>query len=335
MKKIALSVLDLSPVSAGHSSAEALRNTLDLARLADDLGYRRYWLAEHHNSALIASSSPEIMIGHVASVTKRIRVGSGGVMLPNHAPLKVAESFRTLEALHPGRIDLGLGRAPGTDPKTTLALRGSREALRADDFPLQLTDLMGFLDGGFPEGHPYRYIYANPVGVAPPDVWLLGSSGFSARLAAERGLGFVFAHHINPGPAIESLREYREQFQPSKYLDAPRSALAMSVICAPTDEEAERLARPAELAILQLTLGRRSPLSSVEDAEAFPYTDYDRAQILTNRPRLTRGSPESVHARITELAEAGGVDEVIVTTLTYGHQERCRSYELLAEKFEL
>src|SRR5580692_9048170 len=205
-KNYPLSVLDISPVPSGSSSSEALRNTLDLAKLTDALGYSRYWLAEHHNTALIASTSPEVMIGHVADVTQRMRVGSGGIMLPNHAPLKVAETFRVLEALHPGRIDLGLGRAPGTDSLTALALRRSREAVYSDDFPARLQDLLSFLDHGFPQGHPLERIRAMPDDVAMPDVWLLGSSDFSAELAAQMGLRFAFAHHIQPWPAIAALR---------------------------------------------------------------------------------------------------------------------------------
>src|SRR5580698_481221 len=193
-----LSVLDISPVPSGSSSSDALRNTLDLAKLTDTLGYRRYWLAEHHNTALIASTSPEVMIGHVADVTQRMRVGSGGIMLPNHSPLHVAEAFRVLEALHPGRIDLGLGRAPGTDTVTALALRRSRQAVFSDEFPQQLDELLGFLSDDFAEEHPFRHVKAMPMDVGTPEIWLLGSSDFSAQLAAKLGLGFAFAHHIQP-----------------------------------------------------------------------------------------------------------------------------------------
>ena len=207
-----LSVLDLSPVPVGSTSAEALRNTLDLAKLADDFGFTRYWLAEHHNTPLIASSAPEIMIGHVADVTTRIRVGSGGIMLPNHSPLKVAETFRVLEALHPNRIDLGLGRAPGTDPMTALALRRSREAVSADDFPQELDELLAYLRGEQPKSALFQRIRAMPDDVPPPDIWILGSSDYSAQLAARMGLRFAFAHHIQPWPAIGALRFYHEHF---------------------------------------------------------------------------------------------------------------------------
>src|SRR5580704_8616236 len=239
-----LSVLDISPVPSGSSSSDALRNTLDLAKLTDALGYRRYWLAEHHNTALIASTSPEILIGHVADVTQRIRVGSGGVMLPNHAPLKVAETFRMLEALHPGRVDLGLGRAPGTDSLTALALRRSREAMNADDFPQQLSELMAFLGPGFPEGHPFHHVKAMPEDVPSPEIWLLGSSDFSAQLAAQRGLRFAFAHHIQPEPAVRALRMYRDFFRASAALAKPEVLIGMSVLVADTEKRAlERASR--------------------------------------------------------------------------------------------
>ena len=252
-----LSVLDISPVPSGSSSSDALRNTLDLAKLTDALGYRRYWLAEHHNTPLIASTSPEVMIGHVADVTQRMRVGSGGIMLPNHAPLKVAETFRVLEALHPGRIDLGLGRAPGTDSLTALALRRSREAVYSDDFPAQLAELLAFFGDDFPANHPYARVKAMPEDAATPEIWLLGSSEFSAQLAASAGLRFAFAHHIQPEPAIRALRFYRDNFQPSRYLSAPESLIAVTVICAETDEQARELAAPAELTMLRFRQGGR------------------------------------------------------------------------------
>ncbi|BDI30338.1 N5,N10-methylene tetrahydromethanopterin reductase [Capsulimonas corticalis] len=330
-----LSVLDLSPVASGSSGRDALNNTLDLARLADDLGYHRYWLAEHHNTALIASGAPEVMIGHVASVTKRMRVGSGGVMLPNHAPLKVAETFKTLEALHPGRIDLGLGRAPGTDSLTALALRGSREALNADDFPEQLSDLLSFFSGEFPRNHPFQRIVAIPNGVEAPEVWLLGSSDFSARLAGQLGLGFAFAHHINPEPAMDSLRLYREYFRPSDYFAEPHSFVGVSVICAPDDDEASTLAAPIDLALLRLVQGRYSPLATVEEALAVDYSAQEREAIRHNRQRLFTGSPETLRARLSAFAKEAGVSELMITTMTHSHAHRRRSYELLAEAFQI
>ncbi|MEA2524952.1 MAG: hypothetical protein QOF73_2179 [Thermomicrobiales bacterium] len=330
-----LSVLDLSPVGSGSSSPQALRNTLDLARLVDGLGYTRYWLAEHHNIPSVASSAPEILIGHVASETTRIRVGSGGIMLPNHAPLKVVETFRVLEALHPGRIDLGIGRAPGTDGLTAVALRRSTEALGADDFPAQLAELFAFADDGFPEDHPFRAITATPSDVPLPPVSLLGSSGYSAQLAASLGLGFAFAHHINPGAAIPAMRAYRSGFVPSATLEKPEAILALSVICADTDAEAQYLSASLDLVLLQLRTNRRGPLPTPEEALAYPYTPAERAQIEALRPMYIAGSPETVRARIEELVAATGADEVMIMTTMHNHAARRHSYELLAEAFEL
>lgn len=331
---IRLSILDLSPVPSGSSNREALLNTLDLARFADEHGYERYWLAEHHNTPLIASSAPEVMIGHVASVTKRMRVGSGGVMLPNYAPLKVAETFRMLEALHPGRIDLGIGRAPGTDQMTALALRRSRAALAADDFPEQLAELLAYFSGKFPDNHPFRHITAIPSGVDTPQIWLLGSSDFSARLAAELGLGFAFAHHINPLPAVEALRLYRERFRPSAYLQEPRSMLTISVVCAETDEQAERLASSAELTLLRFQTGNfRTTLPSVAEATGYPYTDFEREIIRANRSRLLTGSPATLLPTLTRFRERTAVDEIMITTMIHDHALRLRSYALLADAF--
>jgi luciferase family oxidoreductase group 1 len=329
-------VLDLSPVPSGSSGAEALRNTLDLARLADALGYTRYWLAEHHNTTLIASSSPEVLIGHVASVTKRMRVGSGGVMLPNHAPLKVAETFRMLEALHPRRVDLGIGRAPGTDSLTALALRRSRGALHAEDFPEQLAELLAFFSGDFPADHPFRHVRAIPQDVETPEIWLLGSSDFSARLAGELGLGFAHAHHINPATTEGALRLYQERFRPSVYLNAPRAMLAVSVVCAETDAQAAELASSADLTLLRFQQGKfGGKLPSIAEACAHPYTAYEREIIAANRARLFVGSAATVRAQLSALATRTGVGEIMITTMTHAHEARRRSYELLAEAFAL
>ena len=230
-----LSVLDVSPVSSGSRGAEALQNTLDLARLVDRLGYRRYWLAEHHNMPTIASSTPEVMIGHVANETERIRVGAGGIMLPNHAPLKVAETFRVLEALHPGRIDLGIGRAPGTDPVTATALRRSQDGLGAEDFPQRFGELLAFAGDGFPEDHPFRSVVAMPGDVGLPPIWLLGSSGYSARVAGEMGLGYAFAAHFSPADPAPAMRAYRESFQPSEAFASPSAVVAVAVVCGEND----------------------------------------------------------------------------------------------------
>src|SRR5690348_17220554 len=296
-----LSVLDLSLIDAGSNSAQALQNTIELARAADRLGYTRYWLAEHHNSPSIASSTPEVMIAAVARETTRIHVGSGGIMLPNHTPLKVVESFRVLEALHPGRIDLGIGRAPGTDQVTALALRRSRDALGTEDFPAQLAELLAFAAGRFPEGHPFQSVTAVPSDVALPPVWLLGSSGYSAQAAAALGVGFAFAHHINPHGAEEAMHVYRESFSPGAQLQQPKTILAVSVVCADTDARAEELAASLDLAFLRLRSGRPGLLPSPAEALAYPYTPAERTHMRAYRAHRLAGGPSTVRTQLGEL----------------------------------
>jgi luciferase family oxidoreductase group 1 len=332
-----LSVLDLSPVDSGSSSGQALQNTIKLAQLADRLGYTRYWLAEHHNTSMLASSTPEIMIGHVAQATKRIRVGSGGVMLPNHSPLKVAETFRVLEALHPGRIDLGIGRAPGTDPRTALALRRSREALGADDFPEQLAELLAFSGEGegFPGSNPFRSVQAIPTDVHLPPIWLLGSSDYSAQAAATLGVGFAFAHHINPNFAVPAIEIYRAIFEPSEWLKESRVILTTSVVCADTDERAEELTSSMALAWVRMRSGRSAPLPSPEEAKAYHYTAAEQAIAREYRSRQTVGRPEVVREKLLNLMKETGADELMISSIVYGYENRARTYELLAEAFEL
>ncbi|REE95676.1 LLM class flavin-dependent oxidoreductase [Thermomonospora umbrina] len=315
------SVLDLAPVVSGSTSAQALRNTLDLARHTERLGYGRYWLAEHHNMPGIASSATSVLIGQVAAVTSRIRVGSGGVMLPNHAPMVVAEQFGTLEALHPGRIDLGLGRAPGTDPATAQALRRSAAPLSADDFPEQLVELRGYFDEKSP---------VTPAAGNGPPVWLLGSSGYSARLAGLLGLPFAFAHHFSAENTLPALKLYRESFRPSADLESPYAMLAVSVTAADTDERARELAAPQALAFLRLRQGRPGTLPTPEEAAAYPYTPMEREMIDARIASQVVGGPESVRAQMDELLEATLADEVMATTMVHDHADRLRSYELLA-----
>ena len=330
-----LSVLDLSPVPSGSDAAQALKNTLELARLADDLGYERYWLAEHHNLPSVASPVPEVMIGHVAMETSRIRVGAGGIMLPNHAPLKVAETFRVLEALHPGRIDLGIGRAPGTDPVTASALRGPRGGAGAEDFPEQFGELLAFSGGGFPEDHPFRSISAAPEGVELPPIWLLGSSGYSAKAAGEMGLGYAFASHFSPVDPAPLFNAYRENFRPSDDFAEPHAVLAASVICADTDERAEELASSMGLAWVRMRTGKPGPLPNVEEATAYPYTPGERRLLENYRSMQIVGSVATVQARLEEIAGQTAADEIMVTTMVHDHAERLRSYEKLAEAFGL
>ena len=332
---IPLSILDLSPVTTATPGSVALRNSLDLAQLADRLGYKRYWLAEHHNLPSIASSAPEIMIGQIAAITTRIRVGAGGVMLVNHAPLMVAERFKVLEALFPGRIDLGLGRAPGTDPVTSYALRRRQDAREVDDFLERFQELILLERGGLPESHPFRHVHAVPMDVALPPIWLLGSSGYSAELAAAAGMGFAFAHHFAEHDAAAAMLNYREHFKPSAELAQPYAILATAAVTADTDAEAARIATSAELHFVNRSKGEFLPLASPEEAAAYPYTAIDRDRIARYRARFAVGGIDSVKSQLVSLIKATHADELMVTTMTYDHAARRRSYELLADAFAI
>ncbi|MBV9109187.1 MAG: LLM class flavin-dependent oxidoreductase [Gemmatimonadetes bacterium] len=323
---IPLSVLDLAPVPSGSTPADAFRNMVELARLADRLGFVRVWLAEHHGMPNIASSSPEILIEHVASRTERIRVGSGGIMLPNHAPLRIAEAFHTLETLHPGRIDLGVGRAPGTDPVTSSALR----PFDAEQFPQQLHEMSALSRGEFPAGHPFHRVRVVPMGVTLPPVWLLGSSGASARMAGELGMGYAFASHFSPAPAAPPLQAYRDAFTPSEAFPRPHAIVAASVVCAETKEEAERLATSMQLAWVRLQRGIFGPLPSPEEAAAYEYTPQDLAVVASYRRLQVVGTPAEVRASLESLARDTHADELMIITAVHSHQARLRSYELLA-----
>jgi luciferase family oxidoreductase group 1 len=330
-KGVPLSVLDLAPVPAGGNPAGALRATTELASRAERLGFRRFWVAEHHNMPGIASSAPPVLIGHIADATSRIRVGSGGVMLPNHASLVVAEQFGMLEALHPGRIDLGIGRAPGTDQVTAAALRRSAEALSEDDFPNQLLDLLGFFTGVWPDGHPFAQITAVPGRGQQPAVWLLGSSGYSAQVAGLLGLPFAFAHHFSAANTLPALALYRSHFRPSAALHRPHAMVAAAVICADTDERARWLAGSAALSFLRLRAGRPGPLPSPEEAAAYPYTEAERAAIADRQASSIVGSPQTVSRGIAELLEATAADELMITTMTHDPADRLRSLDLVAD----
>jgi luciferase family oxidoreductase group 1 len=335
LRVVPLSVLDLSPVTTATPGSAALRNSLDLARLAERLGYKRYWVAEHHNLANIASSAPEIMIGQIAAVTSEIRVGSGGVMLPNHAPLMVAERFKVLEALFPGRIDLGLGRAPGTDPVTSYALRARQDPREGDDFLERFQELLLLERRGFPENHPFRNVRAVPADVPLPPIWLLGSSGYSAELAAAVGMGFAFAHHFSDYDAESAMLSYRAHFKPSAALTEPYAILGAAVIAADTDAEAERIGSSAELHLVRRAKGEYAPLASPEEAAAYAYTPIDRERIARHRARLVIGGIERVKERLLSLIEATRADELMVTSMVYDHGARKHSYELLAQAFAL
>lgn len=323
---VPLSVLDLVPVSDGMPATAALAHSTRLVQRAEQLGFTRYWVAEHHAMPGIASSSPPVLIAHLAGATERITVGSGGVMLPNHRPLVVAEQFGTLEALHPGRIDLGIGRAPGTDPKTAAALRGTTAAqLHApDDFPEQLVELASYFRGD-------ADVLAVPAKGNAPSLWLLGSSGYSAEVAGRLGLPFAFAHHFSSHNTMPALELYRRHFRPSAMLSAPYSMIAASVFCADTDEAARDLALPSALQFLHLRLGNPRELPGPDEVAAFEWTDSARAFVEQRQADQIIGSPETVRAGVEELVTRTGVDELMVTTATYHGEDRLRSYELLAE----
>jgi len=330
---IPLSVLDLSVVTTGTKPAAALRNSIDLARHVDALGFTRYWLAEHHNLASVASPAPDIMIGQIAAVTKHIRVGSGGVMLPNHAPLVVAERFKMLEALFPGRIDLGLGRAPGTDGATAHALRSRLDRREGDDFLERLHELTLWETRNFPPNHPFNQVVAMPDDTPLPPIWLLGSSDYSSELAAQVGMGYAFAHHFASYDAIAAMTNYRDRFKNTGWRETPYAILAVAVVAAETDAEAERLATSMDLNRLWRDRGQYRPLPSIEEAQAYPYTESDRAIIARNRTRLFVGSPATLMQKLEPMIAASKADELMVITAVYDHEARKKSYSLLADVF--
>jgi luciferase family oxidoreductase group 1 len=330
-RAVPLSVLDLAPVPDNGTAGQALRDTIDLAKHAERLGFSRFWVAEHHSMPGIASSTPPVLIGHIADATESIRVGSGGVMLPNHVALVVAEQFGMLEALHPGRIDLGIGRAPGTDQATAAALRRSPEGLSADDFPEQLMDLFGFFSGQWPEGHRFSRITAMPGLGNQPDVWLLGSSGYSAQVAGLLGLPFAFAHHFSAVNTLPALALYREHFRPSEYLERPYAMVAAAVVCADTDERARFLAGAGALSFLRLRSGHPGPVPSPEEAAAYPYNELERAFVEDRQASQIIGSPQTVRRQITELVDATKADELMITTMVHDSADRLRSFELVAD----
>jgi luciferase family oxidoreductase group 1 len=329
-RAVPLSVLDLAPVPDGGTVGGALRATTDLARHAERLGYRRFWVAEHHNMPGIASSAPPVLISHIAAATGSIRVGSGGVMLPNHVSLVVAEQFGMLEALHPGRIDLGIGRAPGTDQATAAALRRSPEGLSADDFPDQLMDLLGFFTGQWPENHPFAKITAVPGRGNQPALWLLGSSGYSAQVAGLLGLPFAFAHHFSAANTLPALALYRQHFRPSEVLDRPHAMVAAAVICAATSERARFLAGSGALSFLRLRSGRPGPVPSPEEAAAYPYTPLERAFTEDRLASVIIGDPDTVRRGIADLLDATAADELMITTMVFDPADRLASFEHVA-----
>jgi luciferase family oxidoreductase group 1 len=326
-----LSVLDQAPVSEGSTGAEALRNSVDLAQLAERLGYQRYWVAEHHGTPALSCASPEGLIGAIGAVTSRMRVGSGGVMLPHYSPLHVAESFSMLSGLFPGRIDLAVGRAAGTDPTTAFALQRDRRQAAPDDFPAQLVELMAYLDDTMPADHPFARLTQLPGRPELPDLWLLGSSPQSGLWAAELGLPYAFADFITPTGA-EIVARYRREFEPSKRQLVPKTMVAVWALCAETDDEARRLASSSRMMFTLFIRGQLIPIPPVETALRFLAQQAEANAPMPNR-RAIIGAPATVRAGIEAIAREYEADEVMVVTITHEHAARRRSYELIAEVF--
>ena len=331
MTKLPLSILDLAPVAEGTSTPDALRQTLELARLGDELGYTRLWYAEHHGMPTIASSSPEVLIASSAAATKRIRVGSGGVMLPNHVPLRVVETYRTLAGLHPGRIDLGIGRAGGSDGRTLSALRSTDGSY----FSHELAELLAFEGGNFPPDHPFGQVRVVPDGVPLPPIFLLGSSGASAQAAGELGVGYAFAAHFSATPPKPAFDAYRAAFRPSDAFPAAHAILALSALVAPTEEEARFLSGSQALSWALFASGQARKLVPPEEAASHHYSERERAIIAQQSPLWILGDTETVAADIRHRAESSGADEVIVATTIWDYALRRRSFALLAEAFSL
>lgn len=329
-----LSILDLIPIASGSDARSALHQSFELARFADAAGFHRYWFAEHHNTAGLASASPEIVIALVAHQTSRLRVGAGGIMLPNHSPLRVAEHFLTLEALYPGRIDLGLGRAPGTDQLTALALRRSVERLTADDFPAEVQELQAYAgEAPFPEDVGFERVIAMPANVRLPPLWLLSSSGYGARMAAQLGRPMAFAHHFSPEAAAASMRLYRDEFRPSRHLSNPYAMLTVAAVCADTEERAEALAKVIDLMWIRFRRGERGPLPSVEEAAAYRRSAAEEVVAAQTRAMLAVGTPDQVKRRLESLATEMQADELMISTHIGDPAERRKSYELLFKAF--
>lgn len=331
MAKLPLSILDLAPVSEGTSTPDALREIIRLAQLGDELGYERVWYAEHHGMPSIASSSPEVLIATSAANTRRIRVGSGGVMLPNHVPLRVVETYRTLNGLNPGRIDLGIGRAGGSDGRTLSALR----SVGGEYFAQELAELLAFEEGNFAPDHPFAPITVAPERVALPPIWLLGSSGASAQAAGQLGVGYSFAAHFSATPAGPAFAAYRAAFTPTEAFPKPHAILAVSALVAPTDEEALFLSRSQELSWALFHSGELRKLVSPEEAVQHVYTEQQKRIIESQRQLWIVGSPETVKREIEAKVAESGADEVMVTTTAWSYDMRLRSYRLLAEAFGL
>jgi luciferase family oxidoreductase group 1 len=332
---IRLSVLDQSPIRSGGTPAQAINESIALAQACDRFGYHRYWVAEHHSSEGLAGAAPEILITRLASATKGLRIGSGGVMLSHYSPLKVAEQWRVLEALFPGRIDLGIGRAPGSDYVTSRALAHGPGALGIEEFPRQINDLLSYLRDEIPDGHPFAGVSAQPRGADIPEMWLLGSSDQSALYAAYFGCAFSFAHFITDRHGPEIMAAYRREFRPSPLGSQAQGSIGVSVTCAATAEEADRLAKSRDLSRLRMEQGAMGPVPTVEEAEAYQYSPEERLRVAQNRQRQVIGDPAHCKAQLLALGERYGVEEFVAVTITHDFAARVRSYELLAKEFGL
>ena len=331
MTQLPLSFLDLTRIQGGETTGQTVQRSVELAQRLETLGYLRVWFAEHHNSRGLASGSPDIMIAHIANHTSKIRVGSGGIMLPNHPPLRIAENFRLLNAIFPDRIDLGMGRAPGTDQKTALALRRNPEALAADDYPELLAELLAFDDGTIPSGHTFAGIVPIPADSTLPPIWLLGSSGFSGQLAAEVGLGYSFAAHINRQAAVSAMNLYRDRFEPSHRNAKPHAILAVSVLIGETPEHARELYSIAEVQMYRLLTNQQGPAPTLEEAKAFPINDLQRFQMSGMMSNMFVGDAATVVADVRELAEQTRADEVMITTMLADQADRFRAVDQFHE----
>lgn len=329
-----LGLVDQSPVSSGATAADAVRETIRLAREADRLGLSRFWLAEHHSTNSFAGSSPEVLLPVVAGATSRIRVGTGGVLLPHYSPLRVAEQFRMLETLFPGRVDLGVGRAPGGDPRTTMAVQYGRH-LPPEHFTEQVSELLAWLGNSYPADHPWARVRAMPRGESAPDVWLLGSGGSTAELAAHLGCGYGFAQFISGEDGSRQVARYREHYRPTERAPEPRAVLAVGVVCAETDAEAGRLAASLELWRRRIMRGRDRGIPTPEEGLAELGVGWQAPDPHAAGARVIAGSPRTVAAALTRSAERYGVDEVLAVTVTHDYEARRRSYRLLAEELGL
>ncbi|MGB0921542.1 MAG: LLM class flavin-dependent oxidoreductase [Alphaproteobacteria bacterium] len=330
-----LSVLDQAPVSAGSDMASAVNETIALAKATEALGYHRYWVAEHHNTRSFASTAPEILIARLAAETSRMRIGSGGVMMTHYSPLKVAETFRMLEAMYPGRIDLGMGRAPGGDARTTAALQAGPQKFSIDAFPAQVELTADYLANNIGEGHPLNGIVANPTGNTTPDIWLLGSTQASAGLAAKMGHAFSFAHFINADQAADAFATYRMYFEPSAQRPAPETSVGIFALACDTEEEAARQAKTRNLWVLNFLTGKGGPFPTLAEAEAFMPTDEEKEILAGIEGRGIVGTKEQVKEQIDALAASLSVEEVMIVTITHDPAVRTRSYELLADAYNL